>query len=179
MGDIDKKENTKIRKLKEENSFVKTFFDVDFTDAIMYGIKKELIPKFRHSLWEAICVVSKRILVPEEDEDDFDSYFGDVPSYKMDGGGRDYTSSYKKKKKTIKISRIRMDSREEAKDIIEQLRSQIREYGSTEVNEYLEMCGFDGKKKYEGYGWKKLDSVGIRTASNGEYYIALPDPYKL
>ena len=66
-------------------------------------------------------------------------------------------------------------NRDDAKRIIDDMKSVVREFGSISLGNYCDMVGA-GHKLFDYYiGWTETDKVGILTVKNG-YKIILPEP---
>lgn len=71
---------------------------------------------------------------------------------------------------------IILESREDAMQVIDQLKGTIQRYDFVTVRELYEAVGEHFQSTDEKFGWVDLRTAGVKRVSNGGYLLVLPPP---
>lgn len=79
---------------------------------------------------------------------------------------------------THKFNDVIIDTRGEAEDVLDGLRTLIDQYGSASVNDLYDLLNMSGDFTDNKWGWEDLRKAGVR-AIRGGYVLDLPDTVPL
>lgn len=109
--------------------------------------------------------------------------------YRSDGRYTSYDSYYesfknnderRERRKTANVVEYEpFRTRQEAEDILAEMKGHINEYGSISVRQFYRIISEPDNYTMDKYGWYDLSMVTVETGRYGGYILALPDPVVL
>lgn len=169
-----------------KNSFGKklteTFIEEDVQDVKDYIIFDAIIPGIKNLCLDALEMFffggsGGRRRGRRRDDDERTSYSSYYKSAKYKRSRRrrddDDDDDYEKSDKTD-YRDIVVKYSDDAKDVVDQMRGRIHEYGQATVADLFDLVGITGKYTDNNWGWTKEEQIGIRRVSDG-YLIDVPE----
>lgn len=163
--------------------FAETFIEEDIGDIKDYIIFDAIIPGIKNLCLDALEMI----------------FFGGTRGRRRRSGGRvkdddeyyDYTSHYKSaeykrsrrrddgsydhdRKDKVDYRNIVLKYSDDAKDVVDQLRGRIKDYGQATVADLFDLVDITGKYTDNNWGWTNQSDIGIARVSNG-YLIDVPE----
>lgn len=105
-------------------------------------------------------------------------YAGNRVSYRQYYDQRNQSSYYSRPRNTYgyDYNEIVFESRADAEAVLYRMIETLNTYQIVRVADYLELSGRDSNYTDNNYGWTSLDSVQIRRARDGGFFLDLPRP---
>lgn len=151
-----------------------TFIGEDIQDIKRYILVDVIIPGVKRTILSAI-----RMMFFGEPEDDH--YYERNSSRHTDYAGRykgrSYSSSslsYKSRDRERRYEDEKVDyrniilrNREDAEDVVDEMKTRIRKYGSCSVADLFDLINVAGKYTDNNWGWRDERDIGIRRVNSG------------
>ena len=141
-----------------------------------------IIPAFKNMLYDFITSGSSQMIFHDDrgvrrnaqrNHKDYSSIYDGQKRTKAA-----LSSSSRARTRRNMVRDIVLNTRQDARDIIDELSENIEHYGFTTVADYYECCSYSGSPQDNNYGWDKSAFRGVRiiSSSDGGYIIDLPRP---
>lgn len=171
-----------VNKTSIGKKITETFIEEDINDVKDYIIFDAIIPGIKNLCLDALEMFffgggggrrsSGRRRSRDDDHTSYSSYYKSA-QYKR-RHRRDDDDDDDRDDKHVDYHNIVIRYADDAKDVVDQLRGRIHEYGQATVADLFDLVEITGKYTDNNWGWKKEEDIGLRRVSDG-YLIDVPD----
>jgi hypothetical protein len=161
-----------------------TFLGESLSSVLAYIAYDILIPTAKSTLYDIVNGGSKRLIFGgsndlygyrDRDRDRGHPY---VSYDRFSDRDRDADRSARNRARH-NMDDIRINTRNEAEDVLYELRSRIRQYGFVTVGYFYQLVRVPDSYTDDKYGWENLDRVEVKPLRGGGYIIDFPRPILL
>lgn len=165
--------------------FAETFMTEDTKDVKSWLLMDVIIPGVKNTILDILSMMffgevdsrrgrGKRRRY-DDDRRDYSSYYGGSSSSRERRGSRRKENSYYDSDDRVDFRNIVLRNRDDAEDLIEEMRRRIKSEGSVSVATLLDLVDVPGRYTDNNWGWDDDRDIGIRRVSSG-YLIDVAEP---
>lgn len=165
--------------------FAETFMTEDTKDVKSWLLMDVIIPGVKNTILDILSMMffgevdsrrerGKRRRY-DDDRRDYSSYYGGSSSSRERRGSRRKENSYYDSDDRVDFRNIVLRNRDDAEDLIEEMRRRIKSEGSVSVATLLDLVDVPGRYTDNNWGWDDDRNIGIRRVSSG-YLIDVAEP---
>lgn len=165
--------------------FAETFMTEDTKDVKSWLLMDVIIPGVKNTILDILSMMffgevdsrrgrGKRRRY-DDDRRDYSSYYGGSSSNRERRGSRRKDNSYYDSDDRVDFRNIVLRNRDDAEDLIEEMRRRIKSEGSVSVATLLDLVDVPGRYTDNNWGWDDDRDIGIRRVSSG-YLIDVAEP---
>lgn len=181
MGDKESRKVVKgtVKEIKESEfkKFTRTFFSEDarsvgthlFSDVIVPGVQNLIINMVQNGIVWIFKGSKGNVSKPGVGNVSYSQYY--INQQNKSSGS--YVNKPDDRESVLTINMQEIQTREEAEEVLAELKDSVAMYGQVKVSEYYDLLGKRATYTDEKYGWRNLDNVVIRPTVGG-FVIALP-----
>lgn len=168
-----------VKEIKESEfkKFAKSFFSEDarsvgthlFSDVVIPGIQNLIINMVQNGIVWIFKGSKGNVSKPGISNVSYSQYYIN----QQNKSSTTYVNRPNDRESVLTINMQEIPTREEAEEVLAELRNSVTMYGQVKVSEYYDLLGKRATYTDERYGWKNLDNVVIRPTVDG-FIIALP-----
>lgn len=164
--------------------FAETFMTEDTKDVKSWLLMDVIIPGVKNTILDILSMMffgevdsrrgrGKRRRY-DDDRRDYSSYYGGS-SNRERRSSRRKDNSYYDSDDRVDFRNIVLRNRDDAEDLIEEMRRRIKSEGSVSVATLLDLVDVPGRYTDNNWGWDDERDIGIRRVSSG-YLIDVAEP---
>lgn len=165
--------------------FAETFMTEDTKDVKSWLLMDVIIPGVKNTILDILSMMffgevdsrrgrgKKRRY--DDDRRDYSSYYGGSSTSREYRGSRRKEKSYYDSDDRVDFRNIVLRNRDDAEDLIEEMRHRIKSEGSVSVATMLDLVDIPGRFTDNNWGWDDDRDIGIRRVSSG-YLIDVAEP---
>lgn len=165
--------------------FAETFMTEDTKDVKSWLLMDVIIPGVKNTILDILSMMffgevdsrrgrGKRRRY-DDDRRDYSSYYGGSSSNRERRSSRRKDNSYYDSDDRVDFRNIVLRNRDDAEDLIEEMRRRIKSEGSVSVATLLDLVDVPGRYTDNNWGWDDDRDIGIRRVSSG-YLIDVAEP---
>lgn len=164
--------------------FAETFMTEDTKDVKSWLLMDVVIPGVKNTILDILSMMffgevdgrrrGKRRRY-DDDRRDYSSYYSGSSSSRERRGLRRKENSYYDSDDRVDFRNIVLRNRDDAEDLIEEMRRRIKSEGSVSVATLLDLIDVPGRYTDNNWGWDDDRDIGIRRVSSG-YLIDVAEP---
>lgn len=165
--------------------FAETFMTEDTKDVKSWLLMDVIIPGVKNTILDILSMMffgevdsrrgrGKRRRY-DDDRHDYSSYYGGSSSNRERRSSRRKDNSYYDSDDRVDFRNIVLRNRDDAEDLIEEMRRRIKSEGSVSVATLLDLVDVPGRYTDNNWGWDDDRDIGIRRVSSG-YLIDVAEP---
>lgn len=173
----------KIKKPSIGKQFAESFINEDVENVKSYVIFDVIIPTIKDTILDMISMAfysdtytsrgrrrsNRGGYYSSNERTNYNSY------YRSD---RERSEKRTRRRRSSDVPEIIVDTRDDARDILDEMNNLIDEYDSCSVADLNDMVGIDSEHTDEKWGWKDLHNARIKRDRDG-YLLDLPAPVAL
>lgn len=177
-----------LKKKPLSERFMNAFLAEDLEHVFDYVWDDVVIPKLKDFVFELVDQTTNGILYgtgsaknsngrySQNNRTNYNSISSGGSRYSYGGSAAPVNDGARR----LSYQNIYLKSRDDANDILEDLRAAIEQFGMVSIYELFDRIGktADSDYTYQNYGWKDLTNAGVRYTRNG-YLLELPRPVYL
>lgn len=165
--------------------FAETFMTEDTKDVKSWLLMDVIIPGVKNTILDILSMMffgevdsrrgrGKRRRY-DDDRRDYSSYYSGSSSNRERRSSRHKDNSYYDSDDRVDFRNIVLRNRDDAEDLIEEMRRRIKSEGSVSVATLLDLVDVPGRYTDNNWGWDDDRDIGIRRVSSG-YLIDVAEP---
>lgn len=165
--------------------FAETFMTEDTKDVKSWLLMDVIIPGVKNTILDILSMMffgevdnrrgrGKRRRY-DDDRRDYSSYYSGSSSNRERRSSRRKENSYYDSDDRVDFRNIVLRNRDDAEDLIEEMRRRIKSEGSVSVATLLDLVDVPGRYTDNNWGWDDDRDIGIRRVSSG-YLIDVAEP---
>lgn len=165
--------------------FAETFMTEDTKDVKSWLLMDVIIPGVKNTILDILSMMffgevdsrrgrGKRRRY-DDDRRDYSSYYSGSSSNRERRSSRRKDNSYYDSDDRVDFRNIVLRNRDDAEDLIEEMRRRIKSEGSVSVATLLDLVDVPGRYTDNNWGWDDDRDIGIRRVSSG-YLIDVAEP---
>lgn len=172
LKSVVKKDGIVSAKKPLSKKFAETFIEEDVNDVKDYIIFDAIIPGIKNLCLDALEMFffggrsgrrSRGGRYRDDEKTSYSSYYRS--EYKRSRRDRDREKDEDDRK--IDYRNIVLRYSDDAKDVVDQMRGRIHEYGQATIADLFDLLEITGKYTDNNWGWTHEDDIGLRRVSNG------------
>lgn len=185
VSPIVKRDQVVSTKKPLSKKFAETFMTEDTKDVKSWLLMDVIIPGVKNTILDILSMMffgevdsrrgrGKRRRY-DDDRRDYSSYYGGSSSNRERRSSRRKDDSYYDSDDRVDFRNIVLRNRDDAEDLIEEMRRRIKSEESVSVATLLDLVDVPGRYTDNNWGWDDDRDIGIRRVSSG-YLIDVAEP---
>lgn len=157
-----------------------SFFSRDMGDVVDYLINDLIVPGAQDFVLGALEYTFGMTRSRRRDRDRYDRNYGRTSYSSYYSSSRDRRRDDRRddrderRDRSVDYRNIVINNREDAEEIVRQMRNYINDYDSVSVSMLLDSVGEAGRYTDQNYGWTRVEDICVRRVRDG-YLIDVPE----